>query len=69
MYGISDKPGPVVYSRVSCNGWERSITDCTKSEYLGFTCSGYTHPAGVLCTDGMLHLNVITDIICIYRLC
>ena len=50
-YGVSDRP--VVYYGVFCHGWERSITECTKSEYLNFTCSS-TYAAGVLCTDGMI---------------
>ena len=54
QYGASDRP--VVYYGVSCHGWERSITECTRTEYLHFTTCSLTYPAGVLCTDGMLTL-------------
>ena len=46
-YGKGD--GPIVYSNVNCYGWEKTLTECTKTNYLYFTCSD---TAGVLCPDG-----------------
>ena len=46
-YGKGD--GPIVYSNVNCHGWEKTLTECTKTNYLYFTCND---TAGVLCPDG-----------------
>ena len=40
---------PIVYSNINCNGWEKSIAECSKTNYLHFTCSS---TAGLLCPDG-----------------
>ena len=48
-YGIGN--GPIYFSDVGCQGWELSLTACSKSSYLHFTCSN-TAIAGTLCTDG-----------------
>ena len=49
IYGSGD--GPIVYSNLNCQGWQKSFSECSKSTYLQFTCSS-TNIAGVLCTDG-----------------
>ena len=43
---------PILYSNIQCHGWEQSITECTKTGYLDFTC--FT-TAGVLCPDSMYY--------------
>ena len=57
IYGSGD--GPIVYSNLNCQGWQRSFSECSKSSYLHFTCSS-NNIAGVLCTDGkyMMQVNV-----------
>ena len=49
IYGSGD--GPIVYSNLNCQGWQRSFSECSKSSYLHFTCSS-SSIASVLCTDG-----------------
>ena len=48
-YGTGN--GPIIYSNLNCQGWQRSFSECSKSTYRHFTCSS-TNIAGVLCTDG-----------------
>lgn len=47
--------GPPVWSNVACNGWEKSIHDCTKDVYPSV--SSLSCPmediAGVSCRDGV----------------
>ena len=43
--------GPLVYSDMQCEGWEKSIEECTKKNHLEIQCSHDTI-AGVTCTDG-----------------
>ena len=52
---FGDGYGPIVYSYMQCNGWEKGITDCPKYEYLQFTCLR-TSLAGVLCHDGSFYM-------------
>ena len=49
-FKFGEAVGPVVYSDVSCGGWEKSIKDCSKLEYEQFTCS-YNTVAGVRCSE------------------
>ena len=44
--------GPLIFSHVSCEGWETNLIDCDKLNYRDFTCSHYT-VAGVMCSNGM----------------
>ena len=55
---FGDGSGPIVYSYVRCNGWEKGIDECYKSLYLQFTCSR-TSVSGVLCHDGRLCLLLL----------
>ena len=50
LYGSSNQP--VVYSQVACTGSEASVTECSKQQYLQYSCHS-THTAGVLCGDGV----------------
>lgn len=50
---FGDGDGPISYSRVSCGGWEKKLTDCSSKKYPSFSCSR-EHVAGVLCGDGKL---------------
>ena len=43
--------GPVVYSDVHCEGWEKSFEECRKKRHLELQCSHRT-VAGVMCSDG-----------------
>ena len=47
---FGDGYGPIIYSNVSCGGWEQRVADCTKTTYPAFTCSR-EQTAGVLCGD------------------
>ena len=47
---FGDGYGPIIYSNVSCGGWEQRVTDCAKATYPGFTCSR-EQTAGVLCGE------------------
>ena len=51
---FGDGHGPIVYSNVTCGGWEQSITDCAKTDYLSFSCSR-RQTAGVLCGESKLY--------------
>ena len=42
---------PIVMSNVGCEGWEKSITDCSHHSYESTSCSR-ANLAGVLCHDG-----------------
>ena len=57
-YGTGD--GPIFFSNVNCQGWERSFTVCSKLSYLHFTCSNNAI-AGVLCTDGKEMYQLVFD--------
>ena len=39
---------PMVYSDVKCIGWENSLEECPKKEFLEFSCSE-SMVAGALC--------------------
>ena len=43
--------GPIVYSRINCEGHEDSFIECIKETYFDFTCYN-TDTVGVLCVDG-----------------
>ena len=43
--------GPIVYSNVRCGGWETSLDECAKTNYINFTCPK-DRIAGALCVDG-----------------
>lgn len=45
---FGDGTYPIVYSNVTCGGWESTITQCNKVEYMNTICSR-KHTAGVLC--------------------
>ncbi|XP_019848942.1 PREDICTED: deleted in malignant brain tumors 1 protein-like [Amphimedon queenslandica] len=47
-FGVST--GPIVYSNVKCGGWETSLNECAKTNYINFTCTG-DRIAGALCVD------------------
>ena len=47
-YGKGDIP--ILYSNFYCQGWEKALSDCSRSNYLSFSCSTV---AGLLCPDGM----------------
>ena len=49
---FNEAEGPMIYSRVDCEGWENDIRKCSKLEYEDFTCPHYT-VAGVLCSNGI----------------
>ena len=44
--------GPILYSNVSCGGWETSFAMCSKNEFLSFSCPR-EHTAGLLCGERM----------------
>ena len=44
--------GPIVYSNVRCGGWENSLTECIKTNYIDLNCTR-ERIAGVQCLDGM----------------
>lgn len=53
----------MIYSNVTCGGWETSITQCNKMTYPNTACSR-RHIAGVLCGYGkMIHYTLIIIII------
>ncbi len=49
---------PIVYSSVSCGGWEDSLIQCTHNQYKDTVCSRQ-HVAGVLCGYGILIIIII----------
>uniref|UniRef100_A0A1X7VNN3 SRCR domain-containing protein n=1 Tax=Amphimedon queenslandica TaxID=400682 RepID=A0A1X7VNN3_AMPQE len=48
-FGVST--GPIMYSNVKCGGWETSLDECAKTNYVNFTCTG-DRIAGAFCLDG-----------------
>ena len=48
---FGESTGPVVYSNVRCGGWETSLDECAKTNYINFTCPR-NRIAGALCVDG-----------------
>ncbi|XP_011409399.1 PREDICTED: neurotrypsin-like, partial [Amphimedon queenslandica] len=48
-FGVSI--GPIVYSNIKCGGWETSLDECAKTNYVNFTCPG-DRIAGAFCLDG-----------------
>ena len=54
MFG--DGEGPIVYSNMMCEGFERNLADCNKNMYPNIVCSR-KNVVGVLCKDGMLYSN------------
>ena len=56
---FDEAEGPIVYSHVSCEGWEDDIRKCEKQQYKSFTCPQYT-VAGVMCSNGnAIHVYMI----------
>ena len=51
---FGDGDGPIVYSRVYCNGNEKSLFDCRLSLSLNFYCASYyrLYTLSLRCTDG-----------------
>ena len=49
QYG--DGNGPIVYSNFGCEGFEDTLSICSKTSYPSITCSR-SNIAGVLCRDG-----------------
>ena len=45
---------PVVYSDVSCAGWESHLLECSRKHHSTFECTS-RNAAGVICTDGMYY--------------
>jgi deleted-in-malignant-brain-tumors protein 1 len=43
---------PIVWGAVRCRGWEASLSDCPRNDYLDFYCLR-TDIAGVLCAEGI----------------
>ena len=43
--------GPIFYSDVQCEGWEKHFEECRKKNHLEIQCSHRT-VAGVMCLDG-----------------
>ena len=50
--------GPVAYSYLYCQGWEKDIHDCSKSVYPSFSCPS-TYIAGVVCKQGTFVLILL----------
>ncbi|XP_011409971.1 PREDICTED: scavenger receptor cysteine-rich domain superfamily protein-like [Amphimedon queenslandica] len=48
-FGIGDVP--IVYSNFGCQGFETSLSACSKDSYPSFTCNN-GNTAGILCADG-----------------
>ena len=48
-FGAGD--GPIVYSNFGCQGFETSLSACSKDSYPSFTCNN-GNTAGILCADG-----------------
>ena len=47
----SDGDGPILYSYVSCNGYEDGLNDCEKNGYDDISCPR-TRLIGLMCRDG-----------------
>ena len=58
-FGAGD--GPIIYSQMTCGGWERDISQCTKAEVFEFTCSR-EQVAGVLCGYGEKQCAIIAQL-------
>ena len=43
--------GPIIFSNLGCEGWEKNIVQCYWSEYGSFSCSR-DQLVGVFCHDG-----------------
>ena len=43
--------GPIVWSNVFCEHWNKDIFHCTKTTYSDFSCDSY-NVARVRCTEG-----------------
>ena len=43
--------GPIIFSNLGCEGWEKNIVQCSWSEYGSFSCSR-DQLVGVFCHDG-----------------
>ena len=50
---FDEAEGPLIYSHVSCEGWEDDIRKCKKQMYENFTCLSYYMAAGVRCSNSM----------------
>ena len=59
----------MIYSHVSCEGWEDDIRNCEKQQYEDFTCPHYT-VAGVMCSNGKYTCYYVTfiTVIHLYRM-
>ena len=44
--------GPMMYSNISCQGYEKSLSQCSKQQYLSFTCLNNNYIAEVRCYEG-----------------
>ncbi len=42
---------PIVYSNLNCGGWQESLAECDKDEYLEVNCTKHD-VAGVFCGYG-----------------
>lgn len=47
---FGETPGPTVYSKVACQGWESNLAECMKNSYYDVMCSRNSM-AGVVCRD------------------
>ena len=50
-YQFGTGSGPIVYTYVACHGFERSLSQCSKSVYPSITCTS-NYLAEVRCYDG-----------------
>ena len=50
---FDEAEGPLIYSHVSCEGWEDDIRKYKKQMYENFTCPSYYTAAGVRCSNSM----------------
>ena len=58
----------MVYSHISCEGWEDDIRKCEKLQYEDFVCPHYT-VAGVTCSNGRpIYATFIVLLSYIYRM-
>ena len=48
---FGETSGPIIYSKVNCQGWENSFTECPKNSYFDVNCPR-SHMAGIVCRDG-----------------
>ena len=46
--------GPIVYSSLSCHGYESSLSECSKNDYFNSATQSRQSTVGITCWDGML---------------